>query len=83
MQTLEKHSIDAATSPPAARLTSISAVSASAAPVSAGWVIRRAALWMLIVGVGIAGSCLLYLAASQAEVDANAGAQPTNVAAKP
>ena len=36
-------------------------------PVSAGWLIRRAALWMLLVSLGVAGACLLYVAASKAE----------------
>lgn len=41
----------------------------SAAPITVGWLFRRTALWMLIVGLGVAGSCLLYMAASKAETD--------------
>jgi hypothetical protein len=40
-----------------------------AASLSAGWLIRRSALWLLFVGLGIGGSCLLYMAASKAEAD--------------
>ena len=39
------------------------------APVSAGWLVRRAVLWALCVGLGVAGSCMLYMAASKAEGD--------------
>lgn len=40
-----------------------------AAPLSAGWLIRRAALWVLFMGLGVGGACLLYMAASKAEAD--------------
>ncbi len=31
-----------------------------------GWVVRRSALWLLIVAVGVSAACLLYAAASSA-----------------
>ncbi len=46
------------------------------APVTTGWLLRRMALWFLFVALGVAGSCLLYMAASQAEAESiarNAG----------
>lgn len=41
----------------------------AAVPVTAGWLVRRMALWMLLVGLGVAASCLLYMAASNAETE--------------
>lgn len=41
-------------------------------PFTTGWFLRRMALWMLLVGLGIGGACLLYVAASQAETEAAA-----------
>lgn len=40
-----------------------------AMPISARWLLRRTALWMLLVTLGVAGSCLLYMAASKAEAE--------------
>ena len=37
------------------------------APVTTGWLLRRMALWFLFVALGVAGSCLLYMAASPGE----------------
>jgi hypothetical protein len=41
----------------------------SVAPVTAGWLIRRMVLWFLLVALGVAGACLLYMAASKAEAE--------------
>jgi hypothetical protein len=49
---------------------------------SAGWILRRAGLWLLFVGLGIAGSCLLYMAASRAEGDSQAPAARPSISAK-
>jgi hypothetical protein len=51
-------------------------------PVSAGWLIRRTALWMLLVGLGVAGSCLLYMAANTAEADSDARPAVASAAGK-
>ena len=45
---------------------------APALPFTPGWFLRRMALWMLLVGLGVGGACLLYVAASQAETEAAA-----------
>lgn len=42
------------------------------APVTAGWFVRRMVLWVLFVGLGVAGACLLYMVASQAEAESAA-----------
>jgi hypothetical protein len=42
---------------------------ASALPVSPGWLIRRAVLWMACVTLGVAAACLLYMVASKAEAE--------------
>jgi hypothetical protein len=49
---------------------------------SAGWVIRRAGLWLLFVGLGVAGSCLLYMAASHAQDDSRAPSDEPSISAK-
>lgn len=41
------------------------------APVSASWFLRRAVLWFLIVALAVGASCLLYMAASKAEAEAD------------
>lgn len=43
-----------------------------AAPITAGWFVRRMALWILFVGLGIAAACVLYVAASEAEAESAA-----------
>lgn len=42
----------------------------SASEFSRRWLIRRFGLWMLLVALGVTGSCLLYKVASNAEADA-------------
>lgn len=59
MQTADLRSVEA-TATPSADMGS---------PVSAGWLLRRTALWMLLVAAGVAGACLLYTAASKAEAE--------------
>lgn len=56
-----------------------------AAPVTAGWFVRRMILWVLFVGLGVAGACLLYMVASEAEAEAarHASADTIAQAAKP
>lgn len=39
---------------------------------SSRWLIRRFALWVLLMALGITGSCLLYNVAGTAEADAPA-----------
>lgn len=75
MQYVESQSNAATAVVATSSLASSSAAEAAApagavgSPVSAGWLVRRAALWMLFVCLGITGSCLLYMAGSQAEAD--------------
>lgn len=47
-------------------------VPAVSATVTAGWFLRRIALWMLFVGLGIGAACVLYVAASKAEAESAA-----------
>jgi hypothetical protein len=54
----------------------------TAPSLSTRWFIRRTALWMLCVGLGVAGSCLLYVAVNTAEADAD-GPSPTTTASLP
>lgn len=42
------------------------------ATVTAGWLVKRMALWILFVGLGIAAACVLYVAASKAEAESAA-----------
>lgn len=39
---------------------------------SGRWLLRRLALWILFVALGVTGSCLLYRAAGVAEAEAPA-----------
>lgn len=73
MQTLKSSSADALTLENSQTLP---------AAFSARWVLRRAGLWLLFVGLGIAGSCLLYMAASRAEGESHAPAAPASISAK-
>ena len=52
--------------------TALGQVPAVSAPVTAGWFVKRIALWILFVGLGIAAACVLYVAASQAEAESAA-----------
>jgi hypothetical protein len=70
MQTLEMSSVEAAR-PDSAD---------SSMTVSAGWLLRRTMLWMLLVGLGIAGSCLLYMAAGSTNADANSPQKSASIA---
>lgn len=47
-------------------------VPAASATVTAGWFVKRIALWILFVGLGIAAACVLYVAASKAEAESAA-----------
>jgi hypothetical protein len=62
------------------------ASSGSASPsvtLSAGWLVRRTVLWMLLVGLGIAGSCLLYTAVDSAGTNANTQQKSASLAVQP
>ncbi|MEQ1672499.1 MAG: hypothetical protein ABL893_16725 [Hyphomicrobium sp.] len=61
MQTADLRSVEATATP--------SADMGSPVSVSVGWLLRRTALWMLLVAAGVAGACLLYTAASKAEAE--------------
>lgn len=50
-------------------------VTAASATITGRWLIKRMALWMLFVGLGIAAACVLYTAASKAEGDSAARSQ--------
>ena len=52
------------------------------ASLSARWVLRRTGLWLLFVGLGVAGSCLLYMAAGRAEGDSPAVSEQAAVSGK-
>ncbi|NOT69828.1 MAG: hypothetical protein HOP09_00705 [Hyphomicrobium sp.] len=60
MQTADLRSVEATATPSADMGSPVSAV---------GWLLRRTALWMLLVAAGVAGACLLYTAASKAEAE--------------
>lgn len=72
MQTLEMSSAEAA-SPDLAD---------GSVTLSVGWLLRRTMLWMLLVGLGIAGSCLLYTAAGTTDPDATSPQKSVSIAAK-
>jgi hypothetical protein len=73
MQTLKTSTTDALANTDPRRLP---------ASLSAGWVIRRASLWLLFVGLGVAGSCLLYMAASRAEGESQVPPAAARISAK-
>jgi hypothetical protein len=56
-------------------------ISHTPAPVTAGWLLRRMALWFVFVALGVAGACLLYTAASKAEAESLARKAPSPVVA--
>jgi hypothetical protein len=70
MQSFEMSSVDAA-APDLADGT---------VTLSAGWLLRRTILWMLLVGLGIAGSCLLYTAADSTDADTNSPQKSASLA---
>ena len=72
MQTLEMLSVETASPDSVDRSVTL----------SASWLLRRTLLWALLVGLGIALSCLLYTAAGSADVDANAPQKSTSIAAQ-
>lgn len=75
MQTLELSSAE--TSPEA-----LGHGPATSATVTAGWFLKRIALWILFVVLGIAGACVLYVAASEAEAVAAARGDNGNTIAR-
>ena len=49
--------------------------------ITVGWVLKRSALWLLIVATAVSAACLLYAAAGAAEQPAPAVTAPASDAA--
>lgn len=46
--------------------------------ITVGWVLKRSALWLLIVATAVSAACLLYAAAGAAEQPAATVSAPAN-----